>query len=161
MCRTRTSGIPVDGHSKAPRPLTREEIQEYVRLHAQVAKKAVVEAGFDGIELDLAGGYLIDEFLKEFTNKRTDEFGGSPENRSRFALEIIDAVANEIGADRIGVKLTPWDTTRGKGYGTSRLQFVLSWSDRSSRERESHSNLHISRQGDASSSPRCRILARF
>lgn len=111
------SGVPVEGHSRPPRPLTREEIQEYVRLHVQAAKAAINEADFDGVELDFAGGYLVDEFLKEFTNKRTDEYGGSPQNRARFALEVLDAVAHEIGADRVGIKLTPWDTTRGKGYG--------------------------------------------
>ncbi|VDC04744.1 unnamed protein product [Peniophora sp. CBMAI 1063] len=110
------SGVPVEGHSKAPRTLTHEEIKKYVQLHVRAARAAIDEAGFDGVELDFAGGYLVDEFLKEFTNKRTDEYGGSPENRARFALEILGAVSHGIGADRVGVKLTPWDTTRAKGY---------------------------------------------
>ncbi|KZV65445.1 FMN-linked oxidoreductase [Peniophora sp. CONT] len=110
------SGIPAPGRDQHPRAMTQEEIQEYVRLFAQTAKAAVYEAGFDGVEIHAGGGYLLDEFQKVFSNNRTDEYGGSPENRSRFTLEVIDAVAREIGSDRVGMKLTPWDTTRGKGY---------------------------------------------
>ena len=112
------SGIPVDANSRPPRALTREEIQEYVRLCAQAAKVAVQQSGFDGIEIDAGGGYLLDEFLKEFSNNRTDEYGGSPENRARFTLEVLDAVTREIGEDRVGMKIIPWDTVRGTGYGT-------------------------------------------
>ncbi|VDB88486.1 unnamed protein product [Peniophora sp. CBMAI 1063] len=110
------SGIPIEGRRRAPRALTREEIQEYVRLHADAAKLAINEAGFDGIEVNAGAGYLLDEFQKEFSNTRTDEYGGTPENRARFTLEVYDAMAREIGADRLGIKLMPWDTVRGKGY---------------------------------------------
>ena len=113
------SGIPIDANSRPPRALTREEIQEYVRIFAQAAKTAVDEAGFDGIEINAGGGYLLDEFQKVFSNNRTDEYGGSPEGRSRFTLEVVDAVTREIGEDRVGIKLMPWDTTRGQGYGES------------------------------------------
>lgn len=155
------SGVPVEGHSKAPRPLTSEEIKEYVRLHAQAANAAINEAGFDGVELDFAGGYLIDEFLKEFSNQRTDEYGGSSENRARFALEVIDAVASEIGADRVGMKLTPWDTTRGKGYGehmfydASYLTILIR-----DRKRGSRTDVHVSGQGGAPPPPQLRVPAR-
>ena len=111
------SDIPVEGRNGVPRALTREEIQRYVRLHADAAKLAITEAGFDGIEVNAGAGYLLDEFHKEFSNTRVDEYGGSPENRARFTLEVYDAMACEVGEDRLGIKLMPWDTTRGKGYG--------------------------------------------
>ena len=107
------SGIPITGSAKTPRAITLEEIKEYVRLHADAAKAAVLEAGFDGVEVDVGGGYLLDEFMKSFSNTRTDEYGGCPQNQARFALEVIDAVVREVGADRVGMKLTPWDTLRG------------------------------------------------
>lgn len=64
--------------------------------------------GFDGVEIHGAHGYLIDQFLKEEVNDRTDQYGGSLENRCRFALEIVEAVANEIGADKVGIRLSPF-----------------------------------------------------
>ncbi|KZV68022.1 FMN-linked oxidoreductase [Peniophora sp. CONT] len=112
------SGIPVDTTARPPRAISREEIEEYVLLHANAATAAVSEAGFDGIEIDAGGGYLLDEFLKSFSNDRTDEYGGSPENRARFTLEVVDAVARAVGEDRVGLKITPWDTIRGTGGGT-------------------------------------------
>ncbi len=65
-------------------------------------------AGFDGVELHGAHGYLIDQFTKDGINDRTDEYGGSVENRSQFLLEIVAAVAKEIGAHRLGVRLSPF-----------------------------------------------------
>lgn len=65
-------------------------------------------SGFDGIELHGAHGYLIDQFLKDQVNDRTDQYGGSLENRCRFAREIIEAVTAEIGADRVGIRLSPF-----------------------------------------------------
>ena len=62
--------------------------------------------GFDGIELHGAHGFLIDQFMKDQVNDRTDQYGGSLENRCRFALEIVEAVSNEIGADRVGIRLS-------------------------------------------------------
>ena len=63
-------------------------------------------AGFDGVEIHGANGYLIDQFLKDQINDRTDKHGGSLENRCRFALEVVQAVVDEIGADRVGIKLS-------------------------------------------------------
>lgn len=63
--------------------------------------------GFDGVEVHGAHGYLIDQFLKDKVNDRSDEYGGSLENRCRFALEVIEAVVNEIGPDRVGIRLSP------------------------------------------------------
>ncbi|KAF7305680.1 hypothetical protein HMN09_00821700 [Mycena chlorophos] len=90
-----------------PRPLTIEEIKEYVELYAQAARNAI-EAGFDGVEVHSANGYLPDQFLQDITNKRTDSYGGSIENRSRFVLEIVDAVVKAVGAERTAIRFSPW-----------------------------------------------------
>jgi len=70
------------------------------------AKRAKA-AGFDGLELHSGGGYIVDEFLRDSSNKRTDEYGGSFENRARFLFEVLDALSSVFGADKVGVKLSP------------------------------------------------------
>lgn len=89
-----------------PTPATVEEISVLVANYAQAASNAI-DAGFDGIELHAANGYLIDQFLHHDSNKRTDEYGETPQNMSRFALEVIDAISDRIGAERTAVRLTP------------------------------------------------------
>lgn len=106
------SAIPMKGH-ETPRALTVEEIKEYVQLHATAAENAVLKAGFDGVEIHAANGYLPDQFLQTNTNTRTDEYGGSIENRTRFVLEIADAVVKAVGAERTGIRLSPWSTYQG------------------------------------------------
>ncbi|KAL8139737.1 hypothetical protein V2J09_005758 [Rumex salicifolius] len=76
----------------------------YYRLAARNA----IEAGFDGVEIHGAHGYLIDQFMKDSVNDRTDQYGGSLENRCRFGLEVLEAVIDEIGADRVGMRLSPF-----------------------------------------------------
>ncbi|KAI0284118.1 FMN-linked oxidoreductase [Russula brevipes] len=93
-----------------PRPLTNAEIAEYVQLYATAAQNAVERAGFDGVEIHGANGFLIDQFLKETSNNRKDEYGGSPENNARFALEVADAVSAVVGEERVGLRLSPWAT---------------------------------------------------
>ncbi|PWC53584.1 alkene reductase [Azospirillum sp. TSO22-1] len=90
-----------------PRALETAEIPGLVRDFAEAAKRAVYDAGFDGVEIHGANGYLIDQFLRDGTNKRTDAYGGSIENRARFLLEIVEATVAAIGADRVGVRLSP------------------------------------------------------
>ncbi|XP_050252938.1 12-oxophytodienoate reductase 2-like isoform X18 [Quercus robur] len=90
-----------------PRWLRIEEIPQIVNDFRLAARNAI-EAGFDGIEIHGAHGYLIDQFMKDQVNDRTDQYGGSLENRCRFALEIVEAVSNEIGADRVGIRLSPF-----------------------------------------------------
>ena len=68
----------------------------------------VLYTSFDGVEIHGAHGYLIDQFMKDQVNDRTDQYGGSLENRCRFALDIVEVVSNEIGADRIGIRLSPF-----------------------------------------------------
>lgn len=89
-----------------PRALTRDEIQELVEKFAQAALRAKM-AGFDGVEIHAAHGYLINEFLSPYTNRRTDEYGGSFENRMRFLLEIIERTRALVGEDfAVGVRLS-------------------------------------------------------
>uniref|UniRef100_A0A060TGC2 ARAD1D22440p n=1 Tax=Blastobotrys adeninivorans TaxID=409370 RepID=A0A060TGC2_BLAAD len=101
-----------------PRPLSVEEIRQYVKDYATAAKKAV-EAGADGVEIHGANGYLLDQFLHENSNLRTDEYGGSIENRARFTLEVIDAVSEAIGADRTAIRFSPWGEFGDVDYGVS------------------------------------------
>ncbi|WP_180088744.1 alkene reductase [Acinetobacter sp. YH12219] len=89
-----------------PRPLEIAEIKSIVEQYKQSAIKAK-EAGFDGVELHAANGYLIDQFLQSKTNLREDEYGGSVENRARLLLEVVDALIEVWGAGRVGVHLAP------------------------------------------------------
>ncbi|NWF26393.1 alkene reductase [Streptomyces sp. PKU-EA00015] len=89
-----------------PKELSAEEVRATIADFAAAARNAV-EAGFDGVELHGANGYLIHQFLAPNTNLRTDEWGGSDENRIRFAVEAVKAVADEIGAERTAIRLSP------------------------------------------------------
>jgi NADPH2 dehydrogenase len=97
-----------------PRSLTVEEIGEYAQLFAKAARNAVLGAGFDGVEIHAANGYLPDQFLQTNSNKRTDSYGGSVENRARFVLEVTEAVVNAVGANKVGIRLGPWTTFQGE-----------------------------------------------
>lgn len=90
-----------------PKALSVNEIKEVVTDFANAAKNAI-KAGFDGVEIHGANGYLIEQFLNPFVNNRTDEYGGSIENRSRFLLEIIDASIDVAGNEKVGIRLTPY-----------------------------------------------------
>jgi len=63
--------------------------------------------------LHAGNGYLVDQFLQDVSNKRTDEYGGNIENRSRFALDVVDALVESVGADRVGIRISPWSTFQG------------------------------------------------
>jgi N-ethylmaleimide reductase len=113
----------------APRALETSEIPGVVAQFADGARKAL-EAGFDGVEIHGANGYLIDQFLRDGTNRRTDVYGGPVENRARFLLEVTEAVGGVWGADRVGVRLSPTGTFNGMsdsdpartfGYATREL----------------------------------------
>src|SRR6516164_6417586 len=92
-----------------PRALKTEEIPGIVLQYAEAAQNAMT-AGFDGVEVHAANGYLIDQFLRDRTNKRSDRYGGSIENRARFLLEVMDAVTSRIGRERVGVRISPMNT---------------------------------------------------
>jgi len=89
-----------------PRELRADEIPALVEAYARGARNAIA-AGFDGVEVHGANGYLIDQFLRDGVNKRSDAYGGSLENRARFLFEVLDAVTAAIGADRVGLRLSP------------------------------------------------------
>lgn len=99
-------GTGAFAETSEPRALTIDDIGLIVEDYRSGAR-AALEAGFDGVEIHAANGYLIEQFLKSSTNQRTDEYGGSIENRVRFLLEVVDAVAEEIGAGRTGIRLSP------------------------------------------------------
>jgi 2,4-dienoyl-CoA reductase-like NADH-dependent reductase (Old Yellow Enzyme family) len=103
-----------DGKAAMPVPhaLTTEEVHGVVDTFVQAARNAI-EAGLDGVEIHGANGYLVHEFLSPVSNVRTDEYGGSPENRARLAVEVVTAVADAIGAGRTGIRLSPSHNIQG------------------------------------------------
>ncbi|KAI0378663.1 FMN-linked oxidoreductase [Hypomontagnella monticulosa] len=106
------SDVPYEEGKHIPRPLTVDEIQIFVADYAQAARNAI-EAGFDGVEIHGANGYLIDQFIQDVSNKRQDQYGGSIENRARFAVEVTSAVVAAVGADKVGIRLSPHSTFQG------------------------------------------------
>lgn len=97
---------------EAPRALETDEIPQIIAQFAQAAENAM-QAGFDGVELHGAFGYLIDQFLQDGSNQRTDAYGGSIANRARFLLEVVEAVSKIWDGDRVGIKLSPSNTFYG------------------------------------------------
>lgn len=101
------SAIALDETAAKPRSLTEEEILQLIDDHRVAALKAV-EAGFDGVEIHGANGYLIDQFTQDVSNQRNDAWGDTIEKRTRFGIEIAKVVADAIGADRTGYRVSPW-----------------------------------------------------
>ncbi|KAJ7645906.1 hypothetical protein DFH06DRAFT_1270870 [Mycena polygramma] len=108
------SDVPYTGGPK-PRALTVDEIREFAELYAQAASNAVHKAGFDGVEIHGANGYLLDQFLHHGSNTRTDAYGGSIENRVRFP---------RIGQKKTGFRISPWGTVWGLHYDNMQLTFA-------------------------------------
>jgi len=112
------SPIPIgnggDGEPVVPRELTVAGLREYVQLYSKAASNAV-EAGFDGVEIHAANGYLLDQFLQSVSNERTDEYGGSIDNRVRFPMEVINAVVEAVGAERTALRISPWSKFQDMG----------------------------------------------
>lgn len=105
----------------APRKLTEEEIKDVIN-EFRLAARAAIEAGADGVEIHGANGYLIQQFLSENSNHRQDAYGGSIENRSRFAIEVAKAVVEEIGAERTGIRFSPQGTLNGIEEGETSIE---------------------------------------
>ena len=89
------------------------DIKEYVKVFTQAAVNAVEGAGCDGVELHAANGYLIHQFIDDGSNVRTDEYGGSIENRARFLFELVAAVSKAVGIKKTAVRLSPWTSFNG------------------------------------------------
>jgi N-ethylmaleimide reductase len=97
-----------------PREMTLQEIAATTEDYRRAARLAI-EAGMDGVEIHAGNGYLLDQFINSNSNHRSDAYGGSIENRTRFLIEVADAVADEVGAQRVGVRLTPMGRFMGMG----------------------------------------------
>ena len=100
-------GNPVFVETSEPRALRAEELPDLVHSYQVAARNAVDTAGFDGVEIHGANGYLLDQFLKTGSNQRTDDYGGSIENRTRLLLEVTRAVTAAVGGGRTGIRLSP------------------------------------------------------
>jgi 2,4-dienoyl-CoA reductase-like NADH-dependent reductase (Old Yellow Enzyme family) len=99
-----------------PTELSHEGIQKQIAAYVTAAKSAIEDCGFDGVELHSGNGYLPEQFLSSNINKRTDDYGGSPEKRCKFVIELMDALAEAIGEDNLAIRLTPfglYNQTRG------------------------------------------------
>lgn len=115
------SATTAPGHAHTPegrkdyeqaRAMTKDDIERTIADYRRAAENAK-KAGFDAVQLHGANGYLIDQFLRETTNLRTDEYGGAPENRVRFMREVLGALIDVWGADRVGIRLSPNGETQG------------------------------------------------
>ncbi len=102
---------PIVPHPEA-REMTKADIKQLIKDYQHAALMAL-KAGFDGVEFHAANGYLIDQFLRDSVNKRTDEYGGSVENRIRLLLEVVDALLEVLPGEKLGVRLTPIDGVGG------------------------------------------------
>ncbi len=100
-------GVPTFVETSEPRALTAKELPELVHSYQAAARNAVVTAGFDGVEIHGANGYLLDQFLKDGSNQRHDDYGGSIENRARVLLEVTRTVVDAVGGGRTGIRLSP------------------------------------------------------
>jgi len=116
------SAIPMDENAPIPQAMTIPEIKQAVLDFATAAKNAI-HAGFDGVECHAANGYLTDQFIQDVSNQRDDEYGGSIENRSRFIREIMKAVVDSIGPERVGLRLSPWSLFQGMKMQNAIPQF--------------------------------------
>ena len=112
--KTRTvlikEGVPAFVATSEPRALDAEELPGIVHTYQAAARNAVETAGFDGVEIHGANGYLLDQFLKNGSNHRTDDYGGGIQNRARLMLEVVRAIAGAIGGGRTGIRLSPVTT---------------------------------------------------
>ncbi len=89
-----------------PRALERAELPRVIEDYRRAAR-AALDAGFDGVEIHAANGFLLDQFLRSSTNLRTDDYGGSIENRARFIIEVVESVCDEVGSGRVGIRFSP------------------------------------------------------
>ena len=129
----------------APRALAVEEIREIVADYAQAARNAL-DAGFDGVELHGANGYLINQFIDSQANARNDQYGGSLENRLRFLREVAEAVTAVVGRERIGVRLAPLTTLQGAVDDTPQATYPRAATGRDRRGSHPHRRGRLGRR---------------
>jgi NADPH2 dehydrogenase len=106
------SPIPMEEGAHVPKAMDIQGIEQTIQDFVDASRNAM-RAGFDGVEIHGANGFLLDQFMQDVSNQRTDEYGGSVENRSRLIIEVIAAVADVIGPEHVGLRLSPWSTMQG------------------------------------------------
>jgi NADPH2 dehydrogenase len=119
-----SSNLPISEDSATPEPLSEAEIRIFIEYYATAAKNAV-KAGFDGVEIHGANGYLVDQFLQDKCNNREDGWGGSIEKRARFGIEVATAVASAIGPERVGYRVSPYSPFQGMKMDDPVPQFTF------------------------------------
>ncbi|KAF2025379.1 FMN-linked oxidoreductase [Setomelanomma holmii] len=102
--------VATSNQSPVPREMTEKEIWQVIRDFARAAQNAVHKAGFGGVEINAANGHMLDQFIQDNANQRTDAWGGSIEKRSRFVLEIAKATIAAVGKEKVGFRVSPWST---------------------------------------------------
>lgn len=112
------SAVKIPGRDVAPREMTVAEIEQTIDDFVAAAKRAVFDAGADGVEIHAAHGYLLDHFLTPSLNQRTDEWGGSTAKSCRLTLEVVRRVAEAVGIEKVAVRLSPFATYQGGGKGS-------------------------------------------
>ncbi|KAL4876476.1 NADH:flavin oxidoreductase NADH oxidase family protein [Aspergillus karnatakaensis] len=117
------SAIPMQGVDAIPSEMTETEIQETIESFVDTARR-VIAAGGDGVEIHCAHGYLLDQFLSDAVNHRSDKWGGSTENRARLVLEVVRAVVAAIGADRVALRLSPYAAFQDAEKGDIQGQYL-------------------------------------
>ncbi|MCJ1387252.1 Chanoclavine-I aldehyde reductase fgaOx3 [Xylographa bjoerkii] len=118
-----SSATPMSSDAPEPRALTEPEIHAFIADYASAAKNAI-EAGFDGVEIHAANGYLIDQFTQDTCNRRRDAWGGSVEKRARFGIAVAQAVVDAVGAERTGIRLSPFSAFQGMRMADPVPQFT-------------------------------------
>lgn len=103
----------VNFEDSPPRVMLEQDFKDVASDFTQAAKNAIELAGFDGVEIHGANGYLLDQFLHDNVNQRTDEYGGTIENRCKFPLQVIESVVEAVGADKVGIRLSPYNYYQG------------------------------------------------
>lgn len=119
-----------------PRALELNEIPNVIADYVKAAENAI-EAGFDGVEIHGANGYLLDQFINSNSNVRTDKYGGSIENRARLTLEVVDAVQSAIGPERTAIRFSPWGAFQDMGDDTT----LETWSYLTQQLQDNHPKL--------------------
>ncbi|ENH74399.1 Putative 12-oxophytodienoate reductase 11 [Fusarium oxysporum f. sp. cubense race 1] len=118
-----SSAVPMEGINVTPEAMTEEDIQQVIQNYVDTAER-VMAAGGDGVEIHAAHGYLLDQFLSDQVNHRTDKWGGSIENRSRLALEVAKAVVDAVGAENVAIRLSPYASFQGAQKSDAKSQYL-------------------------------------